>query len=282
MVLATGMAGRSSHLGARIEMLLESAREFTPRASATWVATSTTILLTFAIACAQAPRWLAFAQSPRSPVRILPVRQGPLMVRYAPSQQRAVVNRRMEFVDTPGVVTPPNGGSFLAALVAAGYGDLSVDEIINLKNAGVSPQYLSAISQSGMGKLSTQEIIDLCHHGVTPEYVRKVGQAGIRDLAFREIMELASRGVRPEAIQEIHAMGFGPYNARQTMELAQVGMRPSLFRALKDYGLVSAPIQDILDAHRSGLDARNVSEARQYGPSLTLKQIIRLKTAGVI
>jgi hypothetical protein len=38
--------------------------------------------------------------------------------------------------------------SFLAALVAAGYGGISVDEIIDLRNHGVSADFLRAISQS--------------------------------------------------------------------------------------------------------------------------------------
>src|ERR1017187_7341883 len=68
MLLSSGMAGRASHLGERIEMLLHRSREFTPKASLARVAMSTAVLLALAIAGAQAPRWLAFAQEARPAV----------------------------------------------------------------------------------------------------------------------------------------------------------------------------------------------------------------------
>jgi len=40
--------------------------------------------------------------------------------------------------------------------------------------------------------------------------------------------------------------------------------------------------REIIELHDNGVGARHFREARQYGPNLTLKQIIRLKQAGVI
>src|ERR1035438_8599860 len=55
-------------------------------------------------------------------------------------------------------VAPPKG-SFLAALVAAGYGNLSVDDIIALKNSGITAQFLAGVTQSGWTKLTPRELI---------------------------------------------------------------------------------------------------------------------------
>ena len=375
MVLASGMAERASHLGERIQMLLHRSREYTPKASMARVALCTAILLAIAIAGAQAPRWLAFAQEapraaapqtapaletdqappaapaapfapraaeapqpsmPASTPRPDPMIAAPELPRPAvastlapsdfipaPSAPQAEQNDRarlqaamdklaalaktygpgypevakmqreiamlQDAVRAASTQTPQPGpastaphASFLAALVAAGYGNLSVDEIINLKNAGVSAQFLTGINQAGWGKLSPQELIDLCHRGVNPDYVRKIKEAGIRDVTLQDVMDLAAHGVRPETIQEIHALGFGPYTAKQAIQMAQFGMRIDLFRALKDAGLGNATPAEIMDAQMAGLGPRDLREARQYGPNLTLKQIIKLKMAGVI
>jgi hypothetical protein len=93
---------------------------------------------------------------------------------------------------------------------------------------------------------------------------------------------MASLGVRSETIQEIHALGFGPYTAKQAIQFAQFGLRTDLFRALKDAGLGNTAPGDIVEAHTVGLTARDLREAKQYGPNLTLKQILKLKMAGVI
>jgi hypothetical protein len=361
MMLASGMAQRSSHLGERIQTLLHRRGEYPSKASISRVVLSSAVLLALAIAGTQAPQWLVLAQdapvasmqeqtpppapaaqpaptaprapeapqapastpspeaapeAPQAPVpalastpplsgradtlaieqeldRLQAVRAG-LAKTYGPRHPELeriraqiatlenVINSSPAPAPQPGrASTPPARGSFLAALVAAGYGNLSVDEIINLKSAGVTTQFLEGINQAGWGKLSAQELIDLSQHGVNPEYIRKMKAAGIRDLTLKDIMELAMFGVRPETMQEIHGLGFGPYTAKEAIQFAQYGLRIDLFRALKDSGLGNATPNEIVEAYTVGLNARDLREARQYGSNLTLKQIVKLKMAGV-
>jgi bla regulator protein BlaR1 len=66
-VLASGIFGRGSKLGDRIEMLLRRGRDFSPRASSKHMVMSALVLVGFLIAGALAPRWIAFAQQPERP-----------------------------------------------------------------------------------------------------------------------------------------------------------------------------------------------------------------------
>lgn len=182
----------------------------------------------------------------------------------------------------PPAVASSTGGSFLKALADAGYNDLSVDEIIDLKNNGVSAAYLAGMNQAGWGRLTTRQLIDLRNQGVTPEYLKSMKDAGFRDLSLRDTVELRIHGVQAQNIREIHALGFGPYDIRQVVNFANHGARPAFFRALKDAGFVTADPKDILDALAHGVNAASLQEARKYGTQLTLRQIIRLKQAGVI
>ncbi|SPF39131.1 Peptidase M56, BlaR1 [Candidatus Sulfopaludibacter sp. SbA4] len=176
----------------------------------------------------------------------------------------------------------PDRNSFLAALVAAGYGNLSVDQIIDLKTAGVSAEFLRGINEAGWGKLSPTELIELAHHGVNPDYLRKMKAAGLKDLTLKDVTELSMVGARPEYIQEIHSFGFGPYTTKQFIQFAQVGLRPEMFRALKEAGFGNAAPNEIIEAAMTGVGPRDLREAKQYGSSLTLKQIVKLKMAGVL
>ncbi len=248
-VLATGMAGRGSHLGDRIEMLVRRTGTRTRRSLAR-VAICTAALLVLLVAGSRAPQWMAFAQAPR----------------------RAA--------DRPVLFANPQ--SFLAAVVAAGYGDLPVDDIIALKNHGLSPDFLRGVSQSGWGKLSPQQLIELHQRGVSPEYLRDMHDAGIRDLNIAAVIELRNHGVQPDYPHEIHALGFGPFSAPQIIELASHGVHLDLFRALKEGGFTKLEPNELFEAQGSGLQAGNLREAKQYGPALTLNQIIKLKRAGVI
>lgn len=248
--LATGMAGSGSHLGERIEMLVKRTRAG-ERGSVTRVGICAAVVLALLVAGSRAPRWVAFAQ------------------------------------DTPGRGTarplpPANPQSFLGALVATGYGDLPVDDIIALKNRGVSPDFLRGISQSKWGRLSVQQLIELRAHGVQPEYLRDMHDSGIRDLNIQGVIDLRAHGVQPEYAREIHALGFGPYSVQQIIDFASHGVRLELFRTLKEGGFTRLAPNEIFEAHSSGLQAGNLREAKQYGATLSLAQIIRLKRAGVL
>ncbi len=66
-MLAVGIFGRGSRIGARIEMLLWRGRTFSARASATAVIVSAVILSCMMLAGSLAPRWIAFAQQAPRP-----------------------------------------------------------------------------------------------------------------------------------------------------------------------------------------------------------------------
>ena len=254
MLLAAGMAGSASHLGERIEILLDRGRQFTPRASLIRVALTAAALLALVVAGARAPRWIVLAQTSPAPAR--PVGRPPVPVN--------------------------SHGSFLAALVAAGYGNLSVDDIISVKSHGVTAAFLAGIAESGWDRMTADELISLCSHGVSPEYLSHVRAAGFQHPSIGDVIDLHAHGVRPEAIGEIHALGFGPYTAGQAISLTSHGVPPAIFRALRDAGFTRLDPNDVIDAFARGVRPGTLREAELYGSHLTLQQIVKLKQAGVL
>lgn len=246
--LATGMAGSGSHLSERIEMLVRRTGQ-SPRNSLLRAGACAVVLLLVLIASARAPRWVAFAQ-----------------------------NTAPRHVTVP----PPNPQSFLAVLVAAGYGDLPVDDIIALKNRGISPDFLRGVSHAGWGKLTAQQLIDLRSRNVDPEYLHDIHDAGIRDLNIQGVIELRARNVAPDYARNIHSLGFGPYSAQQMIDFSAHAVPVDLFRALREFGFTHLTPSEIIEARNSGLQAGHLREAKQYGASLSIGQILKLKRAGVL
>ena len=349
-MLATGIGGRRSQFGNRIERLLRGSENCDTRTSVTKIAISLFVLMVLVFTATQTPGWVAFAQEaipvspepptppagPAAPVHaatppraVIPVSatiphppappsagifHAPLAVPVPPAYPEldihpvppappepasapARASHTLAFAMPPNPPLPPSpqaapaprpakvndeGGSFLAALANAGYKDLSVEEIINLRNHGISASYLAAMNKAGWGKLTTAQLIDLRNHGVTPQYLQGMSDVGLKNLTLQDTIELANHGVRPEIVKEITTLGFGPYNVRQIIDFSNHGARPELFRALKEAGFAQADVKDILDAVNQGMKPSDLREAKQYGSNLTLRQIIRLKTAGVI
>jgi len=182
----------------------------------------------------------------------------------------------------PGASVPKPG--YLAGLVDAGYTEISVDEIIELKNNGVSPPLIKGAMQSGIGTPTPRQLITLTQNGVTPEYVGQAAAAGLADLDFGQLAELRRNGVNLESVRRIHALGFGPYTATQAIELQRTGtLRPDLFEALKDSGYGKVDVRQAVDAQRSGLSPDALRSVQQQGfKNLTLDQVVKLKRAGVI
>jgi len=72
------------------------------------------------------------------------------------------------------------------------------------------------------------------------------------------------------------------YDVRQVIAFREHGVNPELLRTLKEEGFHDMDAGDVIALRDNGVEMRNLREARQYGSSLTIKQIIRLKQAGVI
>jgi beta-lactamase regulating signal transducer with metallopeptidase domain len=262
VLLASGIADGGSQLGNRIALLLRRGREFSPQTSALRVSACAAVMLILMIAASRTPAWIAFAQT-KGPVSRAQAKaieespQGALPAANASPQAPAAPSRAAQGVApaAPASTALPAASphSLLAALAANGYGDLSVDEIIELKVQGVSPNFITGMAHSGMGKLPARQLIDLKVQGVSPEYVT-----------------------------EILALSFGPYTPNQVIEFKVQGVSTELFRALKESGFIHADAREIIEAKVHGVGAGNLREARKYGPNLTLQQIIRMKQAGVL
>jgi beta-lactamase regulating signal transducer with metallopeptidase domain len=291
--LASGMATRASQLGERIRMLLRRDGRFAPKASAARVAVGAALLLAAAVAVSQTPWWIAFAQdAPPAPAAPAfpeappaPPQPPPPPVEASPeAPPTPPMSQAVPAPQTPPAPPAPPAprGGFLAALVAAGYGNLSVDQIIELKNAGISASFLTGMAQAGWGHPSPQQLLELGVHGVTPDYARAMRDAGLQGLTLQEVIELRIHGARPESFREIHALGFGPYTARTAIDFTIHGIGPEIFRGLKEAGFTSAAAQEIIEARTNGVTSRDIREAHRYGSNLTLRQIVQLKQSGVI
>ena len=62
---------------------------------------------------------------------------------------------------------------------AAGLGDLTIDQLIEMKIQGVTPEYVREMHELGLHP-DVDEIVGMKIQGVTPEYIREVRSLGIK------------------------------------------------------------------------------------------------------
>jgi beta-lactamase regulating signal transducer with metallopeptidase domain len=172
---------------------------------------------------------------------------------------------------------------YLAGLVDAGYTQISVDDIIALRDNGVEPKYIQGMLRAGFGTPSPKDLINLHNSGVSPEYARKAVAAGIPSLNVERMIHLAQNGVDLDNVQRIHALGFGPFSIEQLIDLHNNGVPSGLFEALKETGYTKVDAHQAVEAQQSGLSAKSLRNLREQGfKGLTFEQVIKLCRAGVI
>jgi beta-lactamase regulating signal transducer with metallopeptidase domain len=298
-LLSATVIGQGPKVSERVEMLFDRTRNFTPRIALVKFGMSLVCLALLAVVCTQAPALVARGnesnhfdlsdegEQDQPPVAPSPKRAPRPLAAPRAASVPPVGPPAPDAVPAPAPAPVPEHSpnakpGLLAALSAAGYKDLPVETIIQMKDHGVDGNYILQMAETGWGKLSPRQLIELRNHGVNGDYLRELKAAGIRDVSVEEAIELRNHGLRPNTITEIHAMGFGPYDKREVIEMANNGVRPQFFQSLKQYGISRISAREAIEAARHGLNGKSMDEARKYGPNLSFEQMLKLKRAGVI
>lgn len=226
-----------------------------------------------------------------------PRKPRPQAAKPTPKAVRAPVAQLAEQASPPEAQTPeapaaptpapsaPGGHreGYLAGLVDAGYTQVSVDDIISLRDNGVESKYIQGMMHAGFGTPSPKDLINLHNNGVSPDYARRAVAAGIPSLNVERIIHLAQNGVDLENAQRIHALGFGPFSIDQLIELHNNGVSSTLFEALKESGYTKVDARQAAEAQQNGLSAKSLRNLREQGfKGLTFEQVMKLCRAGVI
>ncbi len=286
-LLAATVVGQGPKVSQRVERILTRTRNLAPRISLVKLAMSLVCVWLFALICVQAPAMIEISKAEHveeeepffKPVAVAAEAPQPEPPAEEPAPAATATAPVGPIAPAPPI--DPKLG-FLAALSAAGYRDLSVDEIIELKNRGIDANFIRNMSSTGWGKLTPAQLISLHDHGVSADYLRDLRAAGIRNLSLDQVRSLKDHGVSARAFHEIHSLGFGPYDAGEAIDMSQHGIRPDFFRGLKEHGIAQMSARHAIEAARNGLSPKSLDEARRYGPNLSFEQILKLKRAGVI
>ena len=81
-------------------------------------------------------------------------------------------------------------------------GKLTVDELIELRAASVTPEYMKAM-RATFSDLTIGELIDLGASGVTREWLDSMRNAGVEIRNAREAVRLRAAGVEPNYIRDM-------------------------------------------------------------------------------
>jgi beta-lactamase regulating signal transducer with metallopeptidase domain len=202
---------------------------------------------------------------------------------------------------------PATSGSYIDGMKAAGFDNLTVDQLIAMKIQGVSPDYVRDLRSLGLSpdvdqivamkiqgvdgayvrglkdgglQPNIDQLIAMKIQGVTPDYVRGLHELGLQPDADN-LVAMRIQGVTPDYVRDIQALGLKP-SIDQFIAMRIQGVKAEYIKSLQAAGL-KFDVDDIIRAKIQGITKEFIERAVKHGfQSLSLEKLIQLKEMGVL
>lgn len=178
--------------------------------------------------------------------------------------------------------TPENFRKTLADLDKLGFGQPSLEKLIELRIHGIDMDYVSELSTAGYEGLSLRQVVNARIHGLSGDYVSEMAAAGYRGLSFDRIIEMSIHGISPSYIKELDALGYKGLSADEVVNARIHGLSADRLASLADAGFTNLALDDALNMTIHGIDGDYVAMLKEYGfTNLDHEEVVAARIHGV-
>ncbi len=166
--------------------------------------------------------------------------------------------------------------------VSGGHRKLTVDELIALKQEGVTPDYIESLKRAGLEDLSARELNAMAIHGVSANYIRALSQAGLDDLDPDELLALRIHGVNPEMVRALRESLSSDLDVEEIVTAAIHGLSPAWIAKMTAAGLGGQDLDELVALRIHGVSPKLVEELRALGfPDFSIDMVKQMAIHGV-
>jgi hypothetical protein len=160
---------------------------------------------------------------------------------------------------------------------------LPVRAVLELAQAGVTPEYVDEMDALGYRSLSWEQLVTLRSHGVGPDYVRGLAAEGLKGLSAEQLLTLRSQGVSPDYIHGLKAQGLGEFGIGDLVTLRSQGVSPEFAAEMKSVTGDGEPsISRLVSLRNQGVTGEYVRQLQALGyQGLSAGRLIALRSRGV-
>jgi beta-lactamase regulating signal transducer with metallopeptidase domain len=173
-----------------------------------------------------------------------------------------------------------SSGDWLGEIESAGFRDLTVDKLIEMKVQGITGDYIREIRAAGFDP-DADKLIEMRVHGVTGDYAQQIRSTGLQT-SLDKLLEFRIHGIDADWINAQNRAGFGNLSADKLIELRIHGVSSDFVSQIRSLGYPDISVDTILEMRIHGITPDYVREAKSRFKDLTPDQIIQLKTYNIL
>jgi hypothetical protein len=113
---------------------------------------------------------------------------------------------------------------FAREVKRSGLKDVTVSDLVRLKDHGVSLEFIRTLSEIGMSSLTAEDVVRFRDHGIDGGFLRALSASGAPVFSADEIIKLHDHGVKPDYVARIHSAGYADLTADEIIRLHDHGV----------------------------------------------------------
>jgi bla regulator protein blaR1 len=166
-------------------------------------------------------------------------------------------------------------------LESLGY-EPTVGNLVQFGHAHMTPEYVKEMTAMLGGKPTAEELVEMRHVGVTPERVKGLAAAGYGKLSADELTQAAALGVDERFINELRSAGYDKLPFDDLVELRALGVNGEYVQALKAAGYDKLPADELTQFKALGVSPEYLRSLREAGlDKLPAEKVVEMRALGV-
>ena len=167
--------------------------------------------------------------------------------------------------------------SYLEGMEAAGFKNLTADELIAMKIQGVTPAYVKEIHELGM-KPTVEELIGMRVQGITPEYLRDMRNLA-PNLGTDELIGMKVQGITPQYANEMRGLGL-KFDPESLIGMKVQGITPEYVKGMQALGF-KPDTEELIGMKVQGITPDYVKAIQATGLKPDVDDLIGMKVQGI-
>jgi hypothetical protein len=155
--------------------------------------------------------------------------------------------------------------TFVNNMAAAGYKNLSTDDIVRLAMIDVTIAHVRGLAQAGYPNLPLDDVVRTRIHRVTPEFVRDLAAVGYKSINVDDLLRMAIHGATPANIKAMQDAGIRGQSVEDVIRFRIHKVTPEFIKAIESRGYKNVPAEELVRMRIHKVTPEEIDQLKALG-----------------